>query len=273
MRKSQYGKETIFLWEGSLDRIKKTEDIKLITTDSSLIVSEEWQKKIDKAWKETLAKNPHAFDGKKWRTEFVYDKGKELQVFLSPTVYSQHNILRHVQDKPIGFYPNPFTINTVQETADGYILIGVKGKTSDQKGLGLMGAGFLERYETPEGESKKPENLGYVVQKECMEETKYNKKLSFTMEDARALAVVFGSNHDTTVGFHLPIFAAHKEVALGNEEHNDLIFLPNADKDIADVLNNGGYKGIPAADHMLGCLESYLNCKKIGMIESNYQHK
>ncbi len=78
------------------------------------------------------------------------------------------------------------------------------------------------------------------------------------MVDARALAVIFGSNHDTTVGFHIPIFATSNEVGINNEEHDDLLLLPSKEKEIYTVLNDGSYKGIHAADHLLGCLEAYV---------------
>ncbi len=252
MRKSDVGKETTFLWEG----FRRPEEISLIQTDSTPHISGKIHRKIERDWRKIKEKHPHAFDGHKWRTEFVHDDESRLNIYVSETRYSEHNVMRNFTGKPMGFYPNPLTINTVQETADGYILIGVRGKTSDQKGLGLIGAGFVDRYLGKDCRSKEPEGLGYVVQRECLEETKYNCNRYFDMTDARAMSVIFGSNHDTTVGFYLPIFATSKQVELGNDEHSDLLFADEGD--VPKILAEGGYKGIPAADDMLGCLESYM---------------
>lgn len=204
------------------------------------------------------------------------DTKKELIICVSPIRYSQHNILRHEGSKDMNilqkltFYPNPLTINSVQETDDGYILLGVKGKTSDQKGLGLVGAGFVERYGIKD---EIPEPLISTVIKECVEETNYNGVANFNAAYARAMAVIFGSNHDSTVGFYLPICPTHNEVSIANEEHDDLLFLPNKLSSIQEVLETGKYKGINASDHVLGCLESYLINRKNENIIPKYQHK
>lgn len=274
MRKSEFGKKTRFFWEGFLP----VDDVGVFCTDSTLRLRPDLEVKVAKEWQKVTEKNPHAFDGLKWRTEsikankFKSDPDPPLKIMVSPTRYSVHNALRHVDDKPVDFYPNPLTVNTIQETADGYIALGVRGKTSDQRGLALLGSGFVERYQNADGTDKAPERLGYVVQKECLEETKYDKKLSFTMADARALAVVFGSNHDTTVGVHLPVFATSKELHLGNDEHSDLVFLPNNPETIRKVLKQGKHKGIPLADHALGCLEAYVGAQERCDIKSSYYH-
>ena len=254
MRKSDYGKETTFLWEGIIPHDK----INLIEVPSTLIISQSMDEKIKTEWGKIEAKNPNAWDAPKWRTEFVHDDGNQVNIYVSPMFYSEHNVMRHEQGQPVAFYPNPMSINAIQVTNDGYILIGVKGKGSDQKGLGPVGAGFVERYVDNLGKSKTPEKLAYVVLKECFQETKYDKKKDFNMEDTRALGVIFGSNHDTTVGFYVPLMASSKEVDINSNEHDDLLLLPSKDQDICEVLNNGGYKGISASDHLLGCLESYV---------------
>ncbi|MGV8141440.1 MAG: hypothetical protein ACP5NW_03290 [Candidatus Woesearchaeota archaeon] len=255
MHKSKFGKELYFIWK-SREGIRP-EDIHLRIVPSTLQMSDDLQKKIHSEWTDMIKKNPLLFDSPKWRTEFVNETCKGLEIYLSPIMYSQHNVMRKIPNQVMQFYPNPLTVNTVQVTSDNYILLGVKGKGSDQKGIGLMGAGFVERYVDKEGNSKTPEMFGYTVQKECLEETRYDKKFSFNMVDAKALAVMFGSNHDTTIGFHLPIFATSKEISINNNEHDDIIFLPDKYDDIYNFLKEGGYKGIPASDHALGCIEAY----------------
>ena len=260
MRKSNHGKELIFLWETNAGL--KPEEVSLKVVPTTLQISDEMQKRIDTEWENTLKDNPHAFDAPKWRAEFVNGTYSTLEIYVSPIFYSQHNVMRHIPNQSMLFYPNPLDIGTIQVTADDYILLGVKGKGSDQKGLGLLGAGFVERYVDHSGITKNPEMLGYVVQKECLEETRYGRKLSFNMNDAKVLAAVFGSNHDTTIGVYLPIFATSKEVALNGNEHNDIILLPNKTEDIASLLKQGAYKGIPASDYVMGCLEAFMMYKK-----------
>ncbi|MFH0867853.1 MAG: hypothetical protein V1831_00940 [Candidatus Woesearchaeota archaeon] len=268
MRKSQYGTELIFLWEGW----KSPEQIQLIPTSSTLQINDQLQRKIDTEWEKAKKANPLAHDAPKWRTERVHDDGAKLLIYVSEIKYSQHNVLRHQQNQQIGFYPNPITINVVQETSDGYIPLGIRGRGSDQEGLCLMGSAFVERHEK-DGVSKDPEKLGYVVQKKCLEENVYNCRELFDMTDARAMNVIFGSNHDTTVGFYLPIFPESNQVSVASVEHKDILFLSNKLSSIQTVLNNGSYNGIPAADHLLGCLESYLVNQRNGNITPQYQNK
>jgi hypothetical protein len=255
MYKSKFGKETYILWQSGNG--VRPEDIRLKTVQSTLQLSNTLQDIILDEWTKAKKNNPLLFDAPKWRTEFVDGNDDELKIYVSPTDYSTHNILRNVHGMVMQFYPNPLTVNTIQVTADGYILLGVKGRGSDQKGLGLMGSGFIERYVDASGVNRNPEMLGYIVQKECLEETKYNKKFSFNMEDARAISVIFGSNHDTTIGFYLPIFATKSEVSVNNNEHEDILFLPDTDSEICAFLNEGKYKGIGAADAVIGCVEAY----------------
>ena len=268
MRKSAYGKEIIFMWEG----FNNYDEIAVKPAASTLQITKEQQKKVYTAWKAAVAANPEFFDGYLWRVESVYGKMAHPVLNVSPIRYSQHNVLRHIQNQPMSFYPNPLTVNTIQETADGYIVIGVRGKGSDQAGLTLMGAGFVERRKTEGSLSKEPQQIWQVVQKECLEETHYRKSPAFDIGEAKILAIIFGSNHDTTVCFHLPLNANHEDITLGNDEHKDLIFLPNNPEEIMHILETGKYKGIPAADHLLGCLESYLLRKSAGQIKSKYQH-
>ncbi|MFP4112672.1 MAG: hypothetical protein ACLFPQ_05110 [Candidatus Woesearchaeota archaeon] len=255
MRKSNAGKETTFIWEGNIP----LDEVELVSGLSTFSVPCELDKKIKSEWQKIEDKNPDAWDAPKWRFEYADKNPFGLKVYVSPSIsYSQHNVMRHVEDQPMQFYPNPMTINTVQKTPDGYILMGVKGKGSDQKGLGLIGAGFVER-ELRDGESLPPEPLGYLVQRECMQEAIYDKKKDFYMLDARALGIIFGSNHDTTLGVYLPIRAEKDEVSVNGNEHDDILYLPSDEKSINEVLNNGGYKGIDASDHLLGCLEAFNN--------------
>ena len=266
MEKSEYGKELVF-YSKAFRRLK---DVEIEVTGSTFNINEHYKKMVKNSWDDAKKKNPNIFDAGKWRLELVHEKKDTTRISVSGGIsYSQHNVLRHVkcalrheEGMPIGFYPNPLTINVIQETTDGYILLGKRGKGSDQKNIAFVGGGFVEKYD----KDTTPEKLGFVMQKECMEETKYRRKLSFNMNKANVLGIVFGSNHDTSVISHLPIFGKKEDVDINGDEFDEIIYLPNNEKDIMEVLESGKLEGIELADHALGCLELYLKHKKAGLI-------
>jgi len=257
MRESKFGKETAFLWEGWASR----EQLLLEEVASSFDMSRQDEERVAKAFEEAKAKNPHFFDGTLWRYECTRDVRGGNIVDVSPINYSRHNVLRYEQGKPIEFYPNPVSINAVQETVDGYLLIGVKGKVADQKGLGVMGAGFIKRKLDAEGESLPPESVFTACERECLEETAYSVENPFDAEELVAMGAIFGSNHDTTFSIYVPLNASSKEVDLGNQEHSDLILLPTDIQSLETFLGEGAMRGMPAADHLLGCVELYMENK------------
>jgi len=296
MRKSQYGKNLRFHWEGYIP----LEQVVLIPTHSTLDINPEMQEKLKLKLEETLKANPNYDIGKKLRTEFVHydEKTDKVLIFVSPTDYFTHSILRKEPNQAMQFYPNPITINTIQETKEGYLLLGIRNpKVCDQANLAFIGAGFVERTEPQETIAKR-------VKTECEEETKYfeykeGKKTSpFNIKNAKALCVVTGSNTDTSVVTHLPLDKLAWECSPGNNEYNQFVYLSTSPREIKRFLDNGGYcvsentdcivrdsnnfidarayelfssgRIIPAADHLLGGLEAYLHCKEKGLIRSRY---
>ncbi len=175
MEKSKYGKETMYFWEGHLN----TEGLTSEVIPSTLIISDDEQRMISKEFIAAKTKNPHFFDGLLWRYEGHKNVRGGVQFLLSETTYGPHNILRY-EELPVIYedgkfkshYPNPFSVNALQRTLDKYLLIGVKGKTSDQIGLGVIGAGFIKR-ETDGGKSLPPKNVFAETLRECREETAY----------------------------------------------------------------------------------------------------
>ncbi len=301
MRKSKYGKNLRFQWEGNPLPLEK---VVLIPTHSTLEINSESKRKLQEAWTEELKKDPsfEERNGKKWRTEFVHHdkKSDQVLIYVSPTDYFTHSILRKESGQIMQFYPNPITINTIQETQDGFILLGIRNtKFSDQANLAFVGAGFVERDDNQETVAER-------TSKECDEETDYNaiegwKKDSYNIREAEVICIATGSNTDTTVVAHLPIYREAMECSPGNKEYNEFVYLPNNYEEINLFLDKGGYsispntkcrireisgkiispreheffssgKVMPAADHLLGGLEAYLNCKKKGLIKSSYQH-
>ena len=266
MEKSKYGKQIAYLWKGNATN----EQICLKEVSSTLYISEDKKEEIEKSFQEAKLKNPNFFDGTLWRYEGINNLCGGVEFLLSPTTYMPHNILRH-EDYPISVkegkfksnYPNPFSINSLQITADNYILIGVKGNKSDQRGLGVMGAGFIKR-NIQRGNNLPPEDIFQAALRESNEETAYANNTAPIEEDInnfRALGTIFGSNHDTTACIYVPLNAKKSEVDIGNLEHSDLFFLKNDKKSLENFLNEGGMKGVPAVDHLIGCIELYYNLK------------
>lgn len=269
LEKSKYGKETAFLYRGNLTN----EQVSLSEVHSTLNITHSEKDRLKIAFDEAKAKNPQFFDGLLWRYEGHNVINGGVEFLVSPTSYMSHNIRRneifsvaYENGRFISGHVNPFSINAVQKTADGYILIGVKSdKKSDQKGLGVMGAGFIKRKE-----GFPPEDIFVTTLRECNEETSYNRADTLTdnhLEDFRFLGNVFGSNHDTTACIYVPLNAIKTEVGIKNQEHSDLLFLKTDMHSLETFLNESGMKGIIAVDHLLGDIQLYYNALKEGSLK------
>ncbi len=256
MEKSKYGKEIIYPFTGKFT----SEQVSYETVPSSLKISKNKEKEIQDLFEKKKSENPNFFDGSLWRYE-----GHELSpggviIKISPTNYMPHNILRFEnfrlnygyvgssskeglfeKSKIVSGYPNPFSINAVQKTLDGYLLIGVKGEKSDQIGLGVMGAGFVKRIEK-DGQNLPPETVFTATYRECIEETSYtnNKPSEGNIRDFFALGTIFGSNHDTTTCVYVPLKTLKSEIGIGNKEHSALIFLKDNTNLLQKCLESGG---------------------------------
>ncbi len=308
--KSKYGKEIIYPFTGKFT----SEQVSYDLIPSSLKISENKEKEIKDAFEERKKSNPNFFDGALWRYEGHEFSPGGVIIRLSPTSYMQHNILRFgnfkvnygyigtsskeglfEKGKLVSNYPNPFSINAVQRTLDGYLLIGVKGEKSDQVGLGVMGAGFIKRKEQ-NGQNLIPETIFTATHRECIEETSYmtNSPTEGDIRDFFVLGTIFGSNHDTTTCIYVPLKVQKSEIGIGNKEHSSLIFLkddpkllynfleiggistdyinygntifetydPRKKKDLMSILKNSEKGLIPFVDHLIGDIELYLRNRK-----------
>jgi hypothetical protein len=61
----------------------------------------------------------------------------------------------------------------------------------------------------------------------------------------------------------VPLKVKKNDISLGNQEHSDMFFLKDSQKSLDDFLNEGGIKGIPAADHLLGDISLFRQAKYI----------
>lgn len=236
-----------------------TSSINFKISESSLIIPEGLKEKLLEN-QAAIKANPNRWDGEKWRTEginFVEHNGsKEIEINISPILYSEHDLLKKERFASLSQYPNPITVNAAQETKDGYLLLAVKdGKISDQTGIGMLGAGFVER----KGDSTPLSILGTTAL-EAMSETNYIKsgvidpkdkeskvEIPFEMDNSKTLGAVFGSNRDTTIAVHVPLQVNSDQVRLGHNlrngafvcEHQLGILVPNDLDTIAKILNEG----------------------------------
>ncbi|MEK6913323.1 MAG: hypothetical protein AABW47_01495 [Nanoarchaeota archaeon] len=271
MRKSEYGKEITFLWEGCLSH----EQLTSTEVPSTLVLSPEEKIQIQEAFEKARIKNPAFFEGQLWKYEGNKIVMGGVQAMLSETTYSPHNILRKGQfsvnsldalgsTRIVTHYPNPFSVNALQRTSDGYFLIGMKGNISDQTGeLGVMGAGFIKR-EVEGGKNLPPKNIFIETRRECNEETAYangTEPVEEDIESFSALGFIFGSNHDTTTCVYVPLRAKRSEISIGNQEHSDLFFLEDNPSKLESFLKEGGMNAVRSCDHAIGCIELYLKNK------------
>jgi len=260
MRKSKFGDETTFMWEGY---IEGRDNVILNPVGSSLTVSDEDGEKIKKIWEEfQKEKGGKAFDGDLYRFEGVEPLENGIKVNLSDLKYSVHNALRHEKGRPLDYYPNPASINAVQETTDGYILLGIKGGISDQRGIGVLGARFIYK-----GQGS---DLWKIVGENVLKETAFHDTDEpFDMSRAAMMGAVFGSNHDTTFAFYWPLTITKGQVSLPDtDEHSGIIFLSTKKSSLEDFLNKENYQGLKVVDHCLGDVELYYrNRHELGNIK------
>jgi hypothetical protein len=267
MEKSDYGKEITFFYEGPPlhhDQVMTT------VVDSTLSISPSLREEIDKEFAKAVENNPNFTDAPKWRYEGHELPEGGINILVSLTSYKPHFVLRK---KDFGFsyddnrfasnWPNPYNINPIQvtENGKGHILIGEKGKISDQKGLGLMGAGFINVA------GSQPENMFVAALRESAEETNYDQGCNpHDIETLRLMGPIFGSNHDTTMSIYVPVPANKDQVRIGNLEHTEMLHLPTDLSSLEDFLNKEGMNGIQAVDHLIGSVELFYNAKKAGHI-------
>lgn len=255
-RKSKYGKDITFLLEKNFSPSKVRMEAVSSTFNISLELAEDIRRKWEaKKW---------GYDGMKWRYEGCnISQNNQLNIFVSPIMYSWHNILRDEKGRPHEFYPTPLTINSIQKTADKKIPLAVRGKKSDQKGLCFLGSGFIDRLAGDAIGTTLLYTPFDTVNKECSEETHYDvlpSESAFDIQKAKLLGLVRGSNTDITAIIYTPLNVSSTKVHLNPEskEHDDLIFLPLKKPSLIKFLEKGGMEGAVAADHLLGGVELLL---------------
>jgi hypothetical protein len=271
MRKSKYGKDLTFFLEPE-SPLLGCNQVFMHEVYSTFRLPLEAQREIEEKWnRKSGGKRP--IQEEEWRYEsYEFDVNKNLHLFVSPTYYVWHNILRDTKGMPQSFYPTPITANSIQVTSDGFIPIAVRKtkitgeKTegySDQTGLCLLGSGFFGRFVNNEGRNLPPRSPFSVVYSECREEEAYDlpcPESAFYIGDAKFLGLSVGSNTDMTAYVHIPLKVPHTKLRLNPEskEHSDLWFLSTDVDSLSKFLREGGMNGGVAADHCIGGIEQYL---------------
>jgi len=260
-RKSVYGKELSFLLEPETPL--RPSQVIMRAVPPSLSMPDELAKEVKRQWEAKTSGKKSGPDGMKWRYEGHLRFGDRISLYVSPIMYSWHNILRDSKGKPYEFYPTPLTVNSVQETTDKKIPIAVRGKASDQKGLCFLGSGFIDRFAGDDVGTTLLYTPFNVVNDECSDETEYDVTLpgsGFNIQKSGILGLARGSNTDIAVITHVPLYVSSEQVHLNpeNHEHDDLLFLSTDEKTLRTFLETGGTQGARAADHLLGGIELYL---------------
>ncbi|NMC64352.1 MAG: hypothetical protein GYA55_14400 [SAR324 cluster bacterium] len=270
-QKSSLGRAITYEWLGAvpLDRLN------IAAVPSTLFISPDVLAAADDVWNDETRGSRH--DGAQLRFQGVREArdGSGIVVLVSPTSYRLHNVLRNddfYTSRGLSIpgnrmdYPNPLTINTVQVTTDGKILLGAKNSTiSDQCDIGLLGAGFVGRKRKDlDGKAHPclPNSIIDVVNNEVVSETNHGSEYPFDIRDAVAIAVINGSNHDTTITVYLPLRVHSSSITLGNNEHQELILVDDSRDAIMKLIQGGGL-----ADHAIGSLEAYLIAQEKGLIQ------
>jgi len=262
LRKSPHGKELTYAWEGFVD----LEQVRLIAVPSTLTIPDDLRGQINAVRREwAAADREDVYDGLLWRFEGMYD-GEGLAMHCSPTSYAEHYVLRKVPETPLLDYPSPIGVSTLQETEDGYLLMGVRGRETELTGLSALGSGFVQRHVMKDGGSKRPQRPDHVILRECMEETRYMGRFDLDLTDARVMGIVLADTHDTGIATYVPVAISHRDVELGSDEHRDLLFVPNDMATINQIIASGKYKGIKADEDIVGLLELYAHNRQIGNI-------
>ncbi len=257
MRKSDKINETYYRWEGN----KGLDDVVLEILGSKLELSSPRDREIKAFWEDFIKKHPEAYNGQLWRLESVLENSK-LRIAVSATDYQIHAALMN-ETLPLESYPNPIGINALQETSDGYLLMGDRGK------INALGAGFIDMQE--DGLSLKAAFL-----REHNEETTYADTSFFSHEkfwrSVNALAISHCEEHDNGVILPSLIPLTHKEVGLKGKEHRELVLIPNRTALLQGIIFTGLFKGKRLYNQTLATLEQYLRGREAGIARSEYVH-
>lgn len=286
--KSRYGKE-LYDFRSIMQKPLRWEDIQLNIIDSTFTMTPELENEVSEAWKKTLEKNPSAFDAPKLRLEGLEYDDETLFIHVSDKIsYAKHNVIRNKVGLPLTAYPTPVTINALQETTDGYLLLGERNTgVSDQSGAAIVGAGFHD-FTQKKGRTFYAGDMFETALRESFEETEYsgeNKSVKnpINKKYIRAITLVRGSNTDVALGFHFPLRVASDQVDLNrhNKEFLKMLKIKNSASNLEHIIGTGNLRGatsdkgviegdILIADHPLGVLEGYRRMRKA--LKPSYVH-
>lgn len=247
LRRSQYGTELAYLWEG---RIRLSE-VHLVPALSTFVVTKGLQQRIDKHWAKFVKDNPSMYNGKLCRFEGIKRTGNKLQIYVSDTDFATDRFFQHQPQAEWNKYPAAWGINVLQHTTDGYILGGLRTNVSDQEGaIGSVGAGFFDR--------ERHRSLTDLVEGQCTLETRYDAKPDFYTDKAEVLAAGWNKDHNVAVVVCLPLGLTAKQVGLNNSQHRELVPIPDDRQMLQQILRTRTYNNTPVTEQLLGCFEQYL---------------
>ena len=251
-------KPVTFHWQGIIRNLDK---IVLIETASTFRMSEEQRSTAKKFWEEEQARNPGKYwNGLLWRYESLSAEN-QLEISVSPVMYHSYHYKQEMLTMRKDFLfpnPNPLGVTALQITADGYVLAGVQ-EFAGRNILTLIGSGFVER--------GRKDTVRDTLIRELAEETAYPKGFVPELEkavakEAAAISVMTGKGlHTTGICIYVPLMLPSTEAGIGSNEHTEYVPIPLQQAN--DVLNTGRYKNIPAAQQLLGALETYITFRDL----------
>ncbi|MFH0978787.1 MAG: hypothetical protein V1837_05800 [Candidatus Woesearchaeota archaeon] len=252
---SEYGSEVKYLWQGFLP----LESVVVIKSGKRFEPDKAAKDKIAAYILESLKEDPKWFDGAKLRFDNFYEQGTTLFINAGWTKFSENKVMSKIPRHTMEWYPNELSVDTLQETVDGYFPLGKRGKSN-------IFPGFIDSYGC--GTYGTKVNTAETVEDECKEETKYLfTREPFDITNARAMALIWGMSHNTTLGIYLPIKVKEAHLAPGNDEHNEIVLLPNSRENIEQLLNTGKIGEAIVFDHTIGLIEQYIKNRTDGNIK------
>lgn len=285
--RSPYGERLIIYRTG----IRPIGEVEIILSKAPSF--QEWRKKVASQGtdpqklisdleekRDAISNHPDRWDGGKLGVSEVVVTDKGIQIATYPTKYSNHDLTRAQDFDDLSCYTNPLTVVGVNETRDGYILLGLNDRQiSDQGGkISTVGSGFID-YE----HHKSVLTVQETAISEIRGEIWFSAMMQinqFDPDKMRHLGLAFGTNHDTANIYYQPLdiglksvgpreFYNKKNRTIGSE-HRLFVGVPNNIHLIKRIIETGeidipvqerdgiAYLKRKLTDHCIAALTLYL---------------
>lgn len=191
---------------------------------SAVAPSEFEQELADMKWAQIKAKNPQLFNGELLRFEKINSDPDSLDIAVSEDFdFRMYSATRQDPDPRTNYAT---TTVSVPETADGYLLLGIR-KTNT---FDTMGSGYSDPLDlSPLATAVREASEEIQMPKDAVEKDK-SKLMQFSLLPDTKTATSF---------IYLPLSATSKEVDFDPSEHIGIIKISNNLDDLASANANG----------------------------------